>query len=149
GELSVAGRIYRLHLGRIARLVGVRRAGFRADHCRRSDDRRGLPMGGATQADRPPRYRGSPMTITIRPAAPGDVALILDMVRALAVYEREPDAVRATEQSLGETLFGADPRVFVHIAERDGQPLGIALWFLTYSTWTGRPSLYLEDLFVA
>ena len=89
------------------------------------------------------------MTITVRPAAPGDVALILDMVRALAVYEREPDAVRATEQSLGETLFGADPRVFVHIAERDGQPLGIALWFLTYSTWTGRPSLYLEDLFVA
>jgi GNAT superfamily N-acetyltransferase len=88
------------------------------------------------------------MTITIRPAAPGDVKTILDMVVALAVYEREPDAVKATEQSLGETLFGADPQVFTFIAEVNGVPAGIALWFLTYSTWTGRPSLYLEDLFV-
>lgn len=89
------------------------------------------------------------MSITIRPAAPGDVKTILDMVVALATYEREPDAVKATEQSLGETLFGADPQVFTFIAEVDGVPAGIALWFLTYSTWTGRPSLYLEDLFVS
>lgn len=88
------------------------------------------------------------MTITIRPAAPGDVPMILEMIVALAVYERQPDAVNATEQSLGATLFGPDPQVFTHVAEVDGVPAGIALWFLTYSTWTGRPSLYLEDLYV-
>lgn len=89
------------------------------------------------------------MTVTIRPARLGDEAAILDMVVALAVYEREPDAVKATEESLRATLFGEQPQVFAHIAEFDGEPVGLALWFLTYSTWTGRPSLYLEDLFVA
>lgn len=89
------------------------------------------------------------MSVTIRPARLGDEAAILDMVVALAVYEREPDAVKATEESLRATLFGEQPQVFAHIAEFDGEPVGLALWFLTYSTWTGRPSLYLEDLFVA
>ena len=89
------------------------------------------------------------MTITIRRAVPSDVSAILDMVVALAVYERMPDAVKATEESLARTLFGPDPRVFVHVADQDGKAVGIALWFLTYSTWTGKPSLYLEDLFVA
>ena len=70
------------------------------------------------------------------------------MIKALAAYEREPDAVEATEASLRETLFGDNPRVFVHIAELDEKPVGVALWFLTFSTWTGKPSLYLEDLFV-
>jgi GNAT superfamily N-acetyltransferase len=88
------------------------------------------------------------MTLTIRRAAAGDVAEILRLIVALAVYEQEPDAVKATEASLGETLFGPDPRVFVHLAELDGRPCGLALWFETYSTWTGRKSLYLEDLFV-
>ena len=89
------------------------------------------------------------MTVTIRPARLGDEAAILRLVIALAVYEREPDAVKATEESLRATLFGEQPQVFAHIAELDGEPVGLALWFLTYSTWTGRPSLYLEDLFVA
>ena len=89
------------------------------------------------------------MTVTIRPARPGDEAAILGMVIALAVYEREPDAVKATEESLRATLFGENAQVFAHIAERGGEPVGLALWFLTYSTWTGAPSLYLEDLFVA
>ncbi|MFN3474479.1 MAG: GNAT family N-acetyltransferase [Blastomonas sp.] len=89
------------------------------------------------------------MTVTIRPARPGDEADILRMVIALAVYEREPDAVKATEESLEATLFGENPQVFAHLAELDGQVVGLALWFLTYSTWTGAPSLYLEDLFVA
>lgn len=89
------------------------------------------------------------MTVKIRPAVPGDEAAILGMVIALAVYEREPDAVKATEESLRATLFGDNPQVFAHIAELDGAPVGLALWFLTYSTWTGAPSLYLEDLFVA
>lgn len=87
--------------------------------------------------------------VTIRPARPGDEADILRMVVALAVYEREPDAVKATEPSLRATLFGDDPQVFAHLAELDGEIVGLALWFLTYSTWTGAPSLYLEDLFVA
>jgi GNAT superfamily N-acetyltransferase len=89
------------------------------------------------------------MTVTIRPAVPGDGAAILRMVVALAVYEREPDAVKATEASLHATLFGDNPQVFAHLAEIDGEIVGLALWFLTYSTWTGAPSLYLEDLFVA
>lgn len=89
------------------------------------------------------------MTVTIRSAQLGDEAAILRMVIALAVYEREPDAVKATEASLRATLFGDNPQVFAHLAEIDGEIVGLALWFLTYSTWTGAPSLYLEDLFVA
>lgn len=87
--------------------------------------------------------------ITIRRAHAGDEADILRLVVALAVYEREPDAVRATAESLRTTLFGDNAQVFAHVAEQDGQIVGLALWFLTYSTWTGAPSLYLEDLFVA
>ena len=88
------------------------------------------------------------MTLTIRPAVPGDEAEILRLVQALADYEREPDAVQATEASLGATLFGEPARVWAHLAELDGKAVGLALWFLTYSTWTGKPTLYLEDLFV-
>lgn len=89
------------------------------------------------------------MSVSIRRAAPADVPEILRLIVALALYEREPDAVKATEESLGDALFGENPDVFVHLAEKDGAIVGVALWFLTYSTWTGRPSLYLEDLFVA
>jgi GNAT superfamily N-acetyltransferase len=88
------------------------------------------------------------MTVLIRSARPADVPEILRLIVALAVYEREPDAVKATEESLHETLFGANAQVHVFLAEVDGAVRGVALWFLTYSTWTGRPSLYLEDLFV-
>ncbi len=88
------------------------------------------------------------MSPTVRRAAPGDEAAIHALVVALAVYEREPDAVRATPASLRETLFGENAEVFAHVAEVDGRVAGVALWFRTYSTWTGRPSLYLEDLFV-
>lgn len=88
------------------------------------------------------------MSARVRRAERADVPEILRLVVALAVYEREPDAVKATEASLHEALFGENPSVFVHVAEADGEIVGIALWFLTYSTWTGRPSLYLEDFFV-
>lgn len=88
------------------------------------------------------------MTLSIRFARAGDEATVLRLVRDLATYEREPDAVKATEQSIHETLFGDNPQVFAFLAETGGAPVGLALWFLTYSTWTGRPSLYLEDLFV-
>ena len=88
------------------------------------------------------------MSIAVRPAQPGDEAEILRMIRALATFEREPDAVLATEAMLAESLFGAGSHVHAHIAEQDGRSVGLALWFLNYSTWTGRAGLYLEDLFV-
>lgn len=88
------------------------------------------------------------MSLVIRAAHPGDEATVLRLVRALAAYEREPDAVQATEASIAETLFAPGAQVFAFIAEWEEAPVGLALWFQTYSTWTGRPSLYLEDLFV-
>ena len=88
------------------------------------------------------------MSLTVRRADPADVPAILRLVVALAVYEREPEAVKATPESLHETMFGEGAQVFAHIAELSGAVVGVALWFQTYSTWTGRPSLYLEDLFV-
>jgi len=84
----------------------------------------------------------------IRPAQPADAATILRFIRDLAAFEREPDAVEATEEMLGEALFGAHPAAEAVIAEQDGQPLGFALFFHNFSTWTGRRGLYLEDLYV-
>ena len=83
----------------------------------------------------------------IRPATPADVATILGFVRDLAAFEREPEAVEATEESLAAALFGAHPAAEAVIAE-DGDPLGFAIFFHNFSTWTGRRGLYLEDLYV-
>ncbi len=88
------------------------------------------------------------MAITIRPATKDDVGQILVFIRALAVYEREPDAVRATEADLLAHGFGENPYYSCLIAELNGVPAGFALFFYDYSTWLGRPGLYLEDLFV-
>ena len=88
------------------------------------------------------------MSLVIRRARPGDEPEILRLIEALADYEREPGAVKATVASLALSLFGPAPHVFVHLAEQEGRAIGVALWFLTYSTWTGKPTLYLEDLFV-
>jgi GNAT superfamily N-acetyltransferase len=90
----------------------------------------------------------APVTATIRPARPGDETDILRLIRALADYEREPDAVEATAEGLRAHLFADAPRVFAHVAEQDGRIVGIAVWFLNFSTWTGRHGIYLEDLFV-
>ena len=87
----------------------------------------------------------------IRPATPADLPDILRLVHELAAYEREPDAVEATEEDFAAVLFPADgePTAFCHVAEgREGRVVGIALWFLTFSTWTGRQGIHLEDLFV-
>ncbi|QAY61651.1 GNAT family N-acetyltransferase [Microbacterium protaetiae] len=84
----------------------------------------------------------------LREARPGDEPGILACIQALAEYEREPDAVENTADMLHTTLFGTDPHAFAHVVERDGRIVGIALWFLTYSTWTGRHGIWLEDLFV-
>jgi GNAT superfamily N-acetyltransferase len=86
--------------------------------------------------------------LIVRKATPADVPAVLRLIVALATYEREPDAVHATEQSLMETLFADNAQVHAHVAELEGEVVGIAVWFLNYSTWTGRPGLYLEDLFV-
>ncbi|MGZ8804594.1 MAG: N-acetyltransferase family protein [Microbacterium sp.] len=85
---------------------------------------------------------------TLRPARPGDEPGILAGIHALAVYEREPDAVRNTESALTAALFGDAPKAFAHVVERDGDIVGIAIWFLTYSTWTGAHGIWLEDLHV-
>ena len=88
------------------------------------------------------------MSATIRRARPGDEYDILRLVRALAVYERQPDAVQATAEGLAALLFGDNPKAFAHVAEQDGAIVGTAVWFINFSTWTGRHGLYLEDLFV-
>ena len=88
------------------------------------------------------------MAITIRAATPADVGQILAFIRGLAEYEREPDAVRATEADLLEHGFGESPYYSCLIAELDGAPAGFALFFYDFSTWLGKPGLYLEDLFV-
>lgn len=85
----------------------------------------------------------------LRVARPGDEPGILECIVALAIYEREPDAVANTVEALTATLFGPDPRVFAHLVERDGRIVGIAVWFLTYSTWTGAHGIWLEDLYVS
>lgn len=85
----------------------------------------------------------------VRPAQPADVPVVLELVRELAAYEREPDAVEATEELLREALFGDAPSASCHVAlGRDGEVVGFALWYVTFSTWKGRPGLWLEDLFV-
>ncbi len=84
----------------------------------------------------------------IREARPNDIGDLLRLIRALADYEHEPDAVKTTETILESALFGATPSAHAHVAEEKGRVVGMALWFLTFSTWTGRRSLYLEDIFV-
>jgi GNAT superfamily N-acetyltransferase len=89
----------------------------------------------------------------IRLATPADVPAILELVRLLATYEREPDAVKATEADLLRDGFGEHPHFECLIAEAPDEggllrPLGFALYFTSYSTWRGRPGLHLEDLFV-
>jgi len=84
----------------------------------------------------------------IRPATEADLPTILGLIRELADYERAPDAVVATEAGLREVLFGGKPSAEVLLALEKGEPVGFAVYFHNFSTWLGRPGLYLEDLFV-
>lgn len=84
----------------------------------------------------------------IRFATPDDAATLLALVKGLADYEREPDAVVATVPMLAAALGGEHPAAEALIAEADGEPVGFALFFHTFSTWTGTRGLYLEDLYV-
>ena len=88
------------------------------------------------------------MRTEIRPATPSDVPLILAFIRELAVYEKLEHAVSATEDDLRRALFGERPVSESVIASLDGEPVGYALFFPNFSTFLGRPGLFLEDLFV-
>lgn len=89
------------------------------------------------------------MSISIRPAEPADVPVILELIRGLADYEKLSDQVEATEAQLRATLFGERPAAECVLASLDGgAPAGFALFFTNYSTFLARPGLYLEDLFV-
>jgi len=87
-------------------------------------------------------------TLAIRPAVPADLPLIAALIRALADYEKLADEVRFDEAVLGEKLFGKRPYAEVLIGEVDAAPRGFALFFHNFSTFEGRPGIYLEDLFV-
>jgi ribosomal protein S18 acetylase RimI-like enzyme len=85
----------------------------------------------------------------IRPARPDDVPVILRLVRDLAEYHRaHRDDVIATEEQISDALFGNDPAVFVHVAELEGAVVGLVVWWLSYSTWTGNHGIYLDELYV-
>jgi len=86
--------------------------------------------------------------MTIRPATPADVPTILRFIHELALYEREPDAVLATEADLLRDGFGPTPRFWALIADHEGAPAGFALYFTSYSTWRGHHGIRLEDLYV-
>jgi GNAT superfamily N-acetyltransferase len=84
----------------------------------------------------------------IRAARVADVPIILELIRDLATYERAPNEVRATEERLVDVLFGEKPAAEVLLAFEKEMPVGFAVFFHNFSTWLGRPGLYLEDLFV-
>ena len=84
----------------------------------------------------------------IRLAQPADAEDIHRLIYELAVYEKAPEQMVATIDQINISLFNAKPVAFCHVAEVDGKIVGIALWFLNYSTWLGKAGIYLEDLFV-
>ena len=87
-------------------------------------------------------------TAKIRDATISDVPIILHLIRDLATYERAPNDVVATEQGLREVLFGPEPSAKVVLIFEGEEAIGFAVYFFNFSTWLGRPGLYLEDLFV-
>ena len=84
----------------------------------------------------------------IREAVLGDETAVMNLIHELAIYEKAPEEVFATASDIRDSLFQEHPVAFCHVVEVDGAVVGIALWFLNYSTWLGKPGLYLEDLFV-
>ena len=88
------------------------------------------------------------MSLNIRPASRDDAALILRFVTELAIYERAEQEVKTDVAGIESSLFAEDASASALICERDGQPIGYAVYFFNYSTWLGRNGLYLEDLYV-
>ena len=88
------------------------------------------------------------MSLSIRRARPDEGGVVLSLVRELADYEKLSHEVEATEAMIAEALFGENPRLFCDIAEWKGEVAGFAVWFINFSTFSGRSGIYLEDLFV-
>jgi GNAT superfamily N-acetyltransferase len=88
------------------------------------------------------------MSITIRPAKPGEAGLVLAFVQELADFERLSHEVVATEAMIDAALFGPRPNTFCELAEWEGEPVGFALWFFNFSSFRGRNGIYLEDVYV-
>jgi len=86
--------------------------------------------------------------VSVRPITPDDVAAVVGLVRELAEYEKARHEARMTEDQLSAALFGDSRALFGHVAVADGQVVGMALWFLNFSTWRGTHGVYLEDLYV-
>jgi GNAT superfamily N-acetyltransferase len=109
-----------------------------------------LVMTSDASLSQPPPVAGT--VWRVRPARRDDVPRIDALVRELAVYEREPDAVTATVEDFGAAFFNPAPRVHCHVVEVDGPAgpsvVGLAIWFVTFSTWRGRHGIWLEDLYV-
>ena len=84
----------------------------------------------------------------IRPARQDEVGIVLQLIHDLALYEKAPNEVEATEKELLETIFVDDARVFCDVVDVNGEIAGMAIWFLNYSTWQGKHGIYLEDLFI-
>jgi GNAT superfamily N-acetyltransferase len=87
--------------------------------------------------------------LSIRPAAEADCALIMHLIRELAIYEKAEHEVKASEGDLQKALFGDNSRTEAVICELDGEPAGFALYFFNFSTWLGKYGLFLEDLYVS
>ena len=84
----------------------------------------------------------------IRAARREEVGVVLELIKNLAEYEKAPDQVEATEKELLTTIFADDPKVFCDVVEVEGAIVGMAIWFLNYSTWQGKHGIYLEDLII-
>ncbi len=87
--------------------------------------------------------------VEVRDARIEDAEVILRFVKELALYEKEPEAVVATEEDIRASIFGADSTVKAVICELNSEPVGFAVYFYNYSTWLGRKGIYLEDLYVS
>jgi len=88
------------------------------------------------------------MSLEIRRARPDETGLVLSLIRELAEYEKLSHEVEATEAMIGAALFADHPRLFCEVAQWSGEPAGFAVWFVNFSTFSGRSGIYLEDLFV-
>jgi len=84
----------------------------------------------------------------IREATPADVPAIMQLIHDLAEYEKAPQEVETNEVEIAAALFADQPKVFAHVIDLDGEVIGMAIWFLNFSTWLGKHGIYLEDLYV-
>ncbi len=88
------------------------------------------------------------MALTIREAVREDAATLLGFIRELAIYEKAEHEVAATSETIENSIFGAGSVTHALVCEQDGVPIGMAIWFFSYSTWQAKNGLYLEDLYV-